>query len=177
MVSKKIRVYVALYFRNNITSNPQLVQQFGTAAYHWAILLESKDGDTAHAFDVKEDDAYPAQGIPGGWAYHDSYDMRQSRSMLCKIMIGKLPPNIDAHGVGSMLNTDNIPLPLYDTDPIQNCVSWVREAIAMLQQNGCAENFDINQFVNYAVEQGAKSYAANPRLNAAVPLNYTNRPM
>ena len=95
--------------------------------------------------------------------------------MLCKIMIGKLPSNINAQDVGNMLNTNNIPLPLYDTNPLQNCVSWVKQAIAMLQRNRCAENFNIDQFANYAVQQAAQSYAANPRLDAVTTSNYSNR--
>jgi hypothetical protein len=47
MVSDKIRVYVALYFRNFITSDPALVKQYGTGAYHWGIYLETKDEHTA----------------------------------------------------------------------------------------------------------------------------------
>lgn len=177
MVRNKNRVYVALYFRNHITSSPHLLQEYGTAAYHWAIIVESKNGNISHAFDVKEDDAYPQQGILGGWTYHETYDIRRSRSMLCKVMIGKVPPTISAHDIGNMLNTNNVPLPLYDTDPIQNCVTWLRSAVAMLQQNKSAENFNLDWFVEFAVQEAERSYAANPRLNTVVASNYTNRPM
>ncbi|EPE31770.1 hypothetical protein GLAREA_11852 [Glarea lozoyensis ATCC 20868] len=117
MARNKNRVYVALYFRNYITSDPRLVQQYGLAAYHWAIFVEAKGGQPSNCFDVKEDDAFPAQGIAGGWAYHTRYGVKQSGSMLAKIMIGKLPPNIDEHGVGDMLSPKNLPLPLYNPQP------------------------------------------------------------
>jgi hypothetical protein len=177
MTGNKDRVYIALYFRSYITSNPQLVQQYGTAAYHWAIIVESKDGNTKYAFDVKEDDAYPQQGIIGGWTYHKSYNVRPNRSLIWKSMIGKLPSNISHHDVGNLLNTKNIPLPLYNTSPIQNCVTWTKEAIAILQRNHYAETFDIDHFVNLAVEDAAEAYAAHPRLDAITTSNHTNRPM
>jgi hypothetical protein len=121
MVGNKIRVYVALYFGNFITSESRLVQEYGSAAYHWGIYLETKDQKSAHVFDVKDEDAYINQGIPGGWTFHSIYDVRRSRAMLCKVMISKLPPTVDSRGVGNMLS--KILLPVRDTTPVQNCVT------------------------------------------------------
>lgn len=88
-------------------------------------------------------------------------------------MIGKVPdevPYVKIHGL-----LEEIPLPQKGAVPEQNCVSWTRAAIRTLQENGLAEQFDLDPFMD-------KSLAfADQRLlktdSTPVSINYTTRRM
>lgn len=178
MPSNKLRVYVALHFCASITSNPQLRKDFGYAAYHWAINIETKDGENCHAYDVKKRDYYPNILGSSAWQYNSLSLTRKSRTLLCKIMIGKLPPTFNPEQVGEMLNEASIPLPRDDTNPIENCVTWTRQAIQVLQQKGCAENLNIEKLMNFALQKADLCYNKNPQLTAGSKrFNATSRPM
>ena len=178
MPGNKFRVYVALHFRAHITSDPQLRKEFGYAAYHWAIHIEAKDGENCHAFDVKKGDYYP--NIPGSsaWQYNSLSLTRKNQTLLCQIMIGKLPPTFNPQQVGEMLNEASIPLPRDDTNPTESCVSWIRQAIQVLQQRGCAENLNIEKLMNFALQKADLCYKKNPQLTTGSRrFNATSRPM
>ncbi|ERF73302.1 hypothetical protein EPUS_03135 [Endocarpon pusillum Z07020] len=176
-MSNKDRVYVALYFRQGISNEPALRQEYQHAAYHWAILVMPKSSEgEGSTYDVKYQDAYSNLPGSGGWGYfyRGEADMRQSRAILGQVMIGKLPKNIGSGDVDQMLR--RIPIPQDNTDPVQNCVSWLVHAIQELQQHECAEQFDVNQFMNDALQLGDRKVSQDPLLRSQpFKENYTSR--
>lgn len=179
MPRNKHRVYVALFFRAHITSEPQLRKEFGHAAYHWAIYVESKDGENTHAFDVRKGDYYPNVPGSGAWTHNSLSLTRKSRTMLCQIMIGKLPPTITPQQVEEILSEGNIPLPNDNTDQVENCVSWTKLAIQALQRKGCAEkSIRVDRFLDFALRQADLCYDGDPQLRTESRMfNATSRPM
>lgn len=173
----KDRVYVALYFRQGISNEPALRQQYQHAAYHWAILVMPKGSEgVGSTYDVKYQDTYSNVPGSGGWKYfyRGRADMRQSRAILGQVMIGKLPPEISSDDVDQMLS--GIPIPEDNADPVQNCVSWLVHAIQELQQHNCGEQFDVNQFMNDALQLGDRKVLQDPLLTGQpFKENYTSR--
>jgi hypothetical protein len=176
-MSNKDRVYVCLYFRQGISNNPDLRQEYGLAAYHWSLLIQPKGSEgLGSTYDVKFTDAYGNLPGSGGWQYYyrSDADMRRSRAILCQIMIGKLEPGTSPDDVNELLR--RIPIPVENTDPVQNCVTWLRYALRQLQQQGCAEDFDIDEFMAFALRLGDEKLGQDPGLRGQPFLqNYTSR--
>lgn len=69
-----------------------------------------------------------------------------------------------------------VPIPTDNVEPVQNCVTWIAHAIQTLQENGCAESFDVNDFMNDALQMGDEWLAQNPTLTGLpAKENYTSR--
>ncbi|MCJ1448516.1 MAG: hypothetical protein MMC23_009033 [Stictis urceolatum] len=174
-MSDKDRVYIALYSRQGISLVHSQRDSMKHAAYHWAIYTESKHSQgTGQSYDVADEDSYVNIPGSGGWKYRYSPNVSRvnSRSMLGMLMIGKLPLNVTTAQLNQLMK--EIPLPQEDKEPLQNCVSWTREAIGRLQQHGCAEVFDIESFMDDALAQ-ADDWLQRKQSLGAVRLNYTKR--
>ena len=71
-----------------------------------------------------------------------------------------------------------VPLPAEDAVPLQNCVSWLRQAIKNLQERGCAEKFDVDVFMDEALKSA--DIWMEERKEGGIPeeiekINYTSR--
>lgn len=175
-MSNKDRVFVCLYFRQGFTNNPAARQQYQHAAYHWAIFVAPKGSEgPGFVYDVKFTDPYSNIPGSGGWQYYGgSADLSRTRSILGQIMIGKLPPNTRADDVNQILG--GVPIPQDDVEPTQNCVTWISHGIQELQRHGCAEPFDVNAFMDDALQRGDEWFAQNTSLTGPIPKeNYTQR--
>lgn len=178
-MSNKDRVFVAVYFRQGITSDSKSRDALTHAAYHWAIWVEPKGSrGEGSSFDVKQHPPYTNIGDPGGWryTYKDTADWRRSQSMLGRIMIGKLPKNTSKQDLNAIL--EKLQLPQEDAAPVQNCVSWTKDAIEHLQKRQLVEQFDVDQFMDHALSLGDDWYQTSRDLKAGPKkVNYTNRDM
>jgi hypothetical protein len=62
--------------------------------------------------------------------------------------------------------------------PEQNCVMWVISAVQTLQENGFAEQFEINKFMDAVIEFADETLADKSGTPATVAkMNYTARKM
>lgn len=153
----KDRVFVAVYFRQAITSDEKTRNELQHAAYHWAIWVEPKDSSgEGSSYDVKQHPAYANIGDPGGWRYNyrEAADFGRSQCMLGRIMIGKLPKGVTIKDLHDALQ--KLPLPRENTDPAENCVTWTKGAIGELQQRNWVEQFNLDRFMDDALALGYK---------------------
>ncbi|EXJ91608.1 hypothetical protein A1O3_00156 [Capronia epimyces CBS 606.96] len=97
-------------------------------------------------------------------------DDLHSGNQIGRIMIGKVPSDVTDSEIEAILN--EVPLPIKDATPKQNCVTWTVAAIQALQKRGMAEAFDVNKFMDDALEL-ADQWLENPGPNKFH--NYTNR--
>lgn len=150
-MSNKPRVYVAGYFRQGITRNPES-KQLGHARFHWAVWVVPK-GSTGRgaSYQVRYEDAYTNVPGSGGWKclYDADDDYVGDPTVIGRLMIGKLPPGVSHEDVRAVL--EKVALPREDAEPLENCVSWTREAVRELQQWGWAEKFEVEEFIGCAL--------------------------
>lgn len=88
-------------------------------------------------------------------------------------MIGKVPNEVTYAKIHGLLRA--IPLPQKGALPEENCVTWTRNAICKLQENGLAEQFNLDRFMDDAL-----AFADQRLLNTystRASINYTGRPM
>lgn len=150
-MSNKPRVYVAGYARQGITRNPQSTQ-LGHARFHWAVWIVPKgSAGPGASFQVREEDAYANVPGSGGWRY--SYapddDFTADKTVVGRLMIGKLPPGVSHEDVHAVL--EKVSLPRAGVEPVENCVSWTAGAVRELQEWGWAEKFDVGGFMERAL--------------------------
>jgi len=177
-MSNKPRVFVAAYFRQGITQDPQSVQ-LGTARFHWAIWIEPKGSMGPGAcYQVYSEDTYRNVPGSGGWNYNyrPTADYTRSGSMIGRLMIGKLPPGVTCDDVDAVLS--RLPLPRENVHPIENCVTWTMAAIEQLQARGWADMFDIRTFMDWAlrtVTEWYRSKGGRGWIGVFLKTNFTNR--
>ncbi|KAI9809077.1 MAG: hypothetical protein M1825_002366 [Sarcosagium campestre] len=148
----KDRVLVALYRRQGISHIPEERAKRGHASFHWGFLVVPKKSQAASAFDVKLDPPYVNIPGSGGWQYHytNPVDSSRSQSILGAVFVGKLPQWVHHSEVDILLK--QIHLPLEGRIPVENCVSWISQAIVALPQSNYIEDFDIDTFLDAATE-------------------------
>ncbi|KAI0515180.1 hypothetical protein F5B22DRAFT_656366 [Xylaria bambusicola] len=174
----KTRVFVALYSRQGITSHEQS-HELGYARFHWAIWTEPK-GSTGDGscYQVIKADTYVNIPDSGGWRYNyiKAANCPRSRSMLGRIMVGKIPNGIDQDAVDDVLS--KVPVPRDNTDPAENCVSWTLAALKELVQHGWVDDyFDLEHFMDWALERATEWCSIERRPDGQKEkLNYTRRP-
>ena len=197
-MSNKRRVFVSLHHRNALSIRENR-KRLHYAAYHWGILISPKnlshDDDDHHhhhhAFDVSDGIIQYAAtatettttttmestdlNIDGNWHFRaePNVNLADKPHLLARVMIGKLPREVSYADIHTLL--EKIPLPQKDALPVQNCVSWTRAAIRTLQENGLAEKFDIDAFMDKALgfaDQRLREYTTTSSC-----MNYTTRRM
>lgn len=89
------------------------------------------------------------------------------------VMIGKVPPETSCSDIEERLKS--LPLSQEDAVPVENCVTWTKFAIQALQTANLAELFDLDAFMDYALEY-ADRRLKNPE-GLADTMNYTRRRM
>lgn len=99
-----------------------------------------------------------------------------SGSLLGLIMIGKIPNGVEISEIRTRLQS--ISVPQRDAVPEQNCVTWVMSAIQTLQENGFAERFEINKFMDAGIQFANKTLAdTSDTPRRVAKMNYTTRKM
>ncbi|KAJ6160089.1 hypothetical protein N7497_004626 [Penicillium chrysogenum] len=88
-------------------------------------------------------------------------------------MIGKVPNEVTYAQINGLLAA--IPLPQKGALRVQNCVTWTKDAIWKLQENGLVEKFDVGQFMDDSLDFADKRIRS-PELTPT-SINYTARRM
>lgn len=166
---------MGIYFRPGITRHPEGVG-LGYARFHWGIWIEPKGSrGKGTIYQVFYEPSYSNIACSGGWGFYKEIfeDKTIGLNMMGRIMVGKIPSDVTKEQVAALLS--GIPLPKMDTEPIENCVSWTKDALAELQRRGWADQFDIESFMDHALERATSWLEAGlfPRTN--VKENYTQR--
>jgi hypothetical protein len=115
----------------------------------------------------------PIRTATGFFRVTTKVDPKLSAHLLGMVMIGKLPNEVDSSEVETRLRS--LPTPQKNAIPEQNCVTWVISAIRTLQDAGLAEQFNLDEFMAYAIGY-ADQRMDNPA-GAKDIVNYTSRPM
>ena len=67
-----------------------------------------------------------------------------------------------------------VPLPMKGAAPDQNCVTWIEAALRALQDEELVEEFDVDEFMAYALRFADRRMAEGGRPEY---VNYTSRRM
>ena len=183
MPNNKPRVYLALYFRPNLTDDPDARARYGHAAYRWLVQLAPKDGSEAINHYVMYAGPSTA-GSPGTYTYMNVLlaGPVRARTQLCTVMIGKLPPKVTVEEFDDLLNpegTGHLPVPDASAQPPEDDVSWIRAAVTLLQTKKWAEaDLNVNDLMDFCLARADECYAVNPHLEEPSPIfNATTREM
>jgi hypothetical protein len=178
-MSNKRRVMLTIHHRDELSLGPNRVR-LGYAAYHWGILIQPKKpkGSDSNAYDVSNGarpDPVTRQELNPNfeWRFRANrgVDPLRSGHLLGRVMIGKVSNNVSDAQIEAILRA--VPLPVLNTTPEQNCVTWILAALPALQQHGLAEVFDVDRLLASALQHG-HSWLENPGLGKF--FNYTDRP-
>jgi hypothetical protein len=152
-MSNKRRVFLTLFGRDKLSVRENRMR-LGSEAYHWALLIAPKSfqkstAAVCHSFDVtngaKVDPENRVNLNPNGDWYHrhnQTMDPAGTGRLLCMIMIGKVPNNVDIAQIVTALS--QLQLPSRHVQG-QHCVWWIKRAVRQLQLMGLAEQFDIDR--------------------------------
>lgn len=171
-MSNKRRVMVTIHHRGRLSLRENWTR-LGRSAYHWGILIQPKNpkDHDSNAFDVSDGmavDPITHRDLNPNLEWNFRAKTDASGSLLGKVMIGKVPNKVKNNEIESRLR--EVPLPIQDT--AQNCVTWTMAAIQVLQNEGMAENLDVDQFMAKALGL-ADEWLRNQ--NPESFHNYTNR--
>lgn len=193
----KRRVFIALYEREELSVGLSR-RRLEHAAYHWEIIITPKDhsGSDCYAYSVTNGPIQKGKGhiIDGNreriWQFREEQINPDISSLLVgMIMIGKVPSQVTRDDIKKNISPPTIQVP----DKLwENGTTWIKEAIAKLQESGLAEEFYIQQFMDDALAfadhytkhgLGRKCHFSisdhcfvHPRMKCPM-LNYTKRPM
>jgi hypothetical protein len=178
----KNRIYVGIFFEDRVTSDLK-AQHNGYRCFHWALIVESKDGKHSHVFQVKYQPRMEGVvPIPAGWKYEALYDVKRSHRLLAKVMIGKLPPRMDERDMGTALKKVQLPNSVPGDGSAESCFTWTHRAIAALQNLESDDivnpGMNVASCIDFCETKGDEAYRNNPKLSKeAVCFNLTNRPI
>ncbi|RMZ83941.1 hypothetical protein DV736_g6605, partial [Chaetothyriales sp. CBS 134916] len=174
MTGNKTRVFINLYFREYISRSEDGIRM-GHARFHWAVWAQRKNSKgLGYTYEAIELDSYNNMPGSGGWTFkHRPANWTNSGMLMLRILAGKLPPGTTYENVRDVLAT--IPLPRPGVAPVENCVTWTRQAILMCQERGWMEQFDVDAFMNNALQLGAKCLDTNKFPSSKSVANFTNR--
>lgn len=172
-MSSRRRVMVTIHHRGRLSLRENRTR-LGRSAYHWGILIQPKNPKhhDSNALDVSDGivvDPVAHRDLNPNleWNFRAKADV--SGSLLGRVMIGKVPNKATNAEIEAMLR--EVPFPAKDT--AQNCVTWTMAAIQVLQNEGIAEDFNVDQFMTKALLGLADEWLRNQRPENFH--NYTNR--
>lgn len=180
-MKNKRHVFLSLQHRSALSIRENR-QRLGHAAFHWGILICSKNPTESNCcvFDASDgillDETTGINLNPdGNWNFREKTytDPQAIAHFLGSVMIEKLPKGITNAGFRDILK--DIALPQPGAKPEQNCVSWTRNVILELQEKGLVEQFDLDRFMDDALayaDKHLRDYNSTP-----ASINYTDRPM
>ncbi|CAH0018371.1 unnamed protein product [Clonostachys rhizophaga] len=141
-------------------------ETLGHSAFHWAITVVP---ETTHGNDCDEYDATDSSEIDQktwrminpsmDWYFRVRSDvgLDHNPKTVGRIVIGSVSDEVSRADLKDLFEA--IALPVKNTHPQQNCVTWAMSAVQELQRKGWVQEFDIDQFKDWAL-----SYA-DERLN------------
>ncbi|OBT73508.1 hypothetical protein VF21_07235 [Pseudogymnoascus sp. 05NY08] len=176
-MSNKRRVFVSIHYRGALSLGESR-QQLGYAAYHWGILISPKvhkepDCYTFDVSDAARPDPETRVDINPNHEWIFRSNPAVSGSLLGLIMIGKVPNGVEISEIRTRLQS--IPVPQKNAMPEENCVTWAMAAIRILQENGFAEQFEINKFMDAGIKFADATLADKSGTATVAKMNYTTR--
>ena len=185
----KQRVFITIHYRGQYSLREHR-QRLGHAAYHWGILITPKTptGKDCHLYDAS--DGMRPDPITGEdhnpmreWYFraNTNLDLDTVNRLLGRVMVGKVADDgADSSSIQAQLEA--VPLPVNSNkmgaeqgpETVQNCVSWVKDAVRKLQGVGYAEEFEVDGMMDAAL-MFADECMKKPDSRAV--MNYTRRPM
>ncbi|RMD44942.1 hypothetical protein DV735_g144, partial [Chaetothyriales sp. CBS 134920] len=176
MPGGKQRVFVNLYFRDHISRTEEGIRM-GHARFHWAVWVQGKNSKgLGYTNEAIQEDYYSNVPGSGGWKFrHRPANWVQSGKLMVRILAGKLPQGTTHEDVRGLLATIALPRP--DVIPMENCVTWTRQAIVLCQERGWMEQFDVDTFMNNALQLGAKCLDTDKYPDEKSVANLTGRPL
>jgi hypothetical protein len=153
----KRRVIVTIHHRDELSLGHHR-ERLGHEAFHWGILIAPKKsrGSDCNAYDVSDGvtpDPESRQDLnpERDWLFRSKEQVDPTRSgrLIGRVLIGKVPNRITDAEIKNILAA--VPLPVKNAAPAQSCVTWVLAAIRALQDAGIARQFDVNQFIAWAL--------------------------
>src|SRR5204863_513885 len=87
-------------------------------------------------------------------------DPIRSGRLVGRVLIGKVPNHTTDAEIQATLAA--VPLPVKNATPAQSCVTWLLAAIQALQNARIAREFNINQFIAWALTY-ADYWLVNPK--------------
>ena len=186
----KRRVFVTIHYRGQYSLREHR-QRLGHAAYHWGILITPKTptGKDCHLYDAS--DGMRPDPITGEdhnpmreWYFraNTNLDLPTVNWLLGRVMVGK----VEDEGADIQAQLEAVPWPVNSNKmgagqgqeqgqgPVQNCASWVKDAVRKLQEIGFAEEFEVDGMMDAAL-RFADECMKKPDSRAV--MNYTRRPM
>jgi hypothetical protein len=180
-MSNKRRVFLTIHHRNELSLGENR-RKLRHGAYHWGILVSPKrpSGRSSYAYDVTDGvrldpDRRLDLNPDRNWYFRESplVNPEISSHLLVRIMIGKVPHHVPRTYIEAVL--ESIPLPSKKSQPQESCITWIKPAIKALQDLGLAEQFDIDNLMDYGLGL-AQQRMTDPTTMPSI-VNYTRRPM
>ncbi|OBT62172.1 hypothetical protein VE03_08337 [Pseudogymnoascus sp. 23342-1-I1] len=178
-MSNKRRVFVSIHHRGALSLGENR-QRLGYAAYHLGILISPKvyKEQDCYTFDVSAARPDPETRVDHNpnheWIFRSNPTV--SGSLLGLVMVGKIPNGVEISEIRTRLQS--VPVPQRNAVPEQNCVTWTMSAIQTLQENGFAEHFDINKFMDVGIEFADATLSDKSGTPSTVAkMNYITRKM
>ncbi|KAK0388002.1 hypothetical protein NLU13_4246 [Sarocladium strictum] len=162
-------IAVALYHRDHF-SQGSARRAFGPGAYHWAIVVMSPEGE---AGDRRVFDATDASNIDPttfrlinpamDWWFRaqETEDPSLAAKLMGHLIIGEVPLDVPMDELKHFFA--KVPLPVKDSDPQENSVTWVAKAIQALQRQGWVPELDLEQLKSSAVAYADERLRSEPR--------------
>ncbi|KAL2201715.1 hypothetical protein CC79DRAFT_1338455 [Sarocladium strictum] len=148
---------VALYHRDHF-SQGNARRAFGPGAYHWSIVVMPREGDHG---DRRVFDATDASNIDPAtfrlinpamdWWFRvqESEEPSLAAKLMGHLIIGQVPKGVSMDELKDFFAS--VPLPVKDSNPQENCVTWVIKAIQALQKQGWVPELDYQEFIDAAI--------------------------
>ena len=134
---------------------------FKYEAYHWGIIIFPENADlngpvcqTFEATDAAEIDpvTFRLNNPTMDWwfRHREAVDIEDSPQILGCIIVGQVPEAVTNGELRDVFG--GITLPAKNTEPQQSCVTWAVEAVRDLQDRGWVEDFELDEFKDWALE-------------------------
>ncbi|KAF4123845.1 hypothetical protein GMORB2_5561 [Geosmithia morbida] len=162
-------ITVALYHRDQFSRGDSR-RIFGHEAYHWGFVITppleatSQGPSPSPSLDSSFDATDTAEIDPVTFRMNnptmdwwlraeERIDSEANPKLLGRVVVGKIPEEDGSMPDAAELRAffGAVPLPVKNTHPQQSCVTWIMDAIRALQRRGWVEEFDIEQFKDWAL--------------------------
>ncbi|KAF1821259.1 uncharacterized protein K489DRAFT_270406 [Dissoconium aciculare CBS 342.82] len=158
---------VAVFHRGALSLGAENRQNLGEAIYHWAILIRPKDishlkesivvdaTDGVRQDPVTDKDLNPTHE----WFFRvrEGFDPLATANFLGAVNIGTLPRAPSIARIREML--EGLPLPRKDRRPFENCVSWAKQAIVMMQMAELVDSRPVDEIMAAGMALGGRIIA------------------
>ncbi len=157
MVMSVTQIGVGLYHRDHL-SHGRSRKIYCYEAFHWGVVAlpkgsKGRDSQTFEATDSNEIDPVTLRmtnpSLEWRFKAKDNVIPTLSSKLQGVILITQLPHEMSFEELKSFFG--KVPMPMKNQDPQQSCVTWVVNAVKLMQSEGWVQEFDLDQFKDYAL--------------------------